>query len=81
MIVIGGGRVGTALAERSAEVGIDCTLVSRQHGWEALAGPPGDPILVTVRNDFANFTKPAAFMLIILGIWLVVRRFTPFSRA
>jgi oligosaccharide repeat unit polymerase len=37
-------------------------------------------LLMTVRNEFGNFTKPASFMLICLGIWLLVRRFTPFAR-
>ncbi|MDP2326143.1 MAG: O-antigen polysaccharide polymerase Wzy, partial [Gammaproteobacteria bacterium] len=35
----------------------------------------------TVRNEFGTFTKPAAFILVTLGIWWVVRRFTPFARA
>jgi oligosaccharide repeat unit polymerase len=37
-------------------------------------------LLMTVRNEFGNFTKPASFILISLGIWLLVRRFTPFAR-
>lgn len=51
MIVIGAGRVGTALAGRSQAVGIDVALVHRDHGWAALDGPPGDPVLLAVRND------------------------------
>jgi ketopantoate reductase len=51
MIVIGAGRVGTALQVRSTECGLPCTLVSRDAGWEVLDGPQGDPILLAVRND------------------------------
>jgi ketopantoate reductase len=51
MIVIGAGRVGTAIARRSRDAGLSCTLVTHTEGWEALAGAPGDPIVVAVRND------------------------------
>ncbi|MFT4624507.1 MAG: ketopantoate reductase [Myxococcota bacterium] len=51
MIVIGAGRVGTALEARAAAHELPCTLVRRDTGWEALEGPQGDPILVAVRND------------------------------
>jgi ketopantoate reductase len=50
-IVIGAGRVGTALQARSAKIGVPCALVSRDHGWEALEGPQGDPVILAVRND------------------------------
>lgn len=51
MIVIGAGRIGTALADRAQERGVTCHLVHRETGWEALAGRPGAPILVATRND------------------------------
>lgn len=51
MVVIGAGRVGTALQLQAKDAGAPCTLVRRDAGWEALDGPPGDPILVTVRAD------------------------------
>jgi len=51
MIVIGAGRVGTALQARSTGIGVACSLVSRDAGWEALETPQGDPIIVAVRND------------------------------
>lgn len=51
MIIIGAGRIGTALADLSQERGIACTLVRRDTGWEALDGPPGEPILLAVRNN------------------------------
>jgi len=51
MIVIGAGRVGTALARRAEERGLPCALVRRDAGWEALEGRPGTPILVATRND------------------------------
>lgn len=34
-------------------------------------------MLVTVRNDFGVFTKPAIFTAICLGLWIAVRRFVP----
>ncbi|MCO4744128.1 MAG: hypothetical protein KC912_05030 [Proteobacteria bacterium] len=51
MIVIGAGRVGTALAEASRAAGIDCTLISRESGWEALDETGAMPIVLCVRND------------------------------
>ncbi len=51
MIVVGAGRIGTALASRSQRAGVACTLVTRTEGWDAVAGPPGDPLVITVRND------------------------------
>ena len=37
-------------------------------------------LLLTVRNEFGNFTKPSSFILICIGIWLLVRRFTPLHK-
>jgi ketopantoate reductase len=51
LIVIGAGRVGGALAERAAVGDEPVVLIDREHGWEALDGPQGDPILVATRND------------------------------
>jgi hypothetical protein len=51
VIVIGAGRVGTALADRAAAAGVPCTLIDREHGWDALLAAPGAPILITTRND------------------------------
>jgi ketopantoate reductase len=45
-VVIGQGRIGTALARASG-----CALISRYRGWYVLDEPPGDPIVVCVRND------------------------------
>ena len=47
-MIIGAGRIGGALAAASPQ---PCTLVTREHGWAALLGPAGDPLLVCVRND------------------------------
>lgn len=47
LTIIGAGRVGGALAQRSP---IPVTLVTREAGWEALEGPPGEPIVVAVDN-------------------------------
>lgn len=49
MIIIGAGRVGTALYARSATRGLPCTLVSREENWKAVEQPPGEPILLSVR--------------------------------
>lgn len=58
MIVIGAGRVGTALAARAPEHGLSCTLIDRESGWDALSGPQGDPIVVAVRNpDLADVVR------------------------
>ena len=35
----------------------------------------------TVRNEFGVFVKPASFILITMGVWMVVRRFTPYAKA
>lgn len=51
MVIIGNGRVGGALHQAATAKGLDCSLVSRDDGWEAVEGPPGDPILLAVRND------------------------------
>lgn len=45
-VVIGEGRIGTALARASG-----CAVVSRYRGWYVLEEPAGDPIVVCVRND------------------------------
>ncbi len=50
MIVVGAGRVGTALHARALEHDLPCTLVSRESGLGALEGPQGDPVLLAVRN-------------------------------
>lgn len=49
MLLIGSGRIGTAL-HRAA--GADAsTLIDRDHGWEALQGEAGEPVMLCVRND------------------------------
>ncbi|MBX2797827.1 MAG: hypothetical protein KTR31_09170 [Myxococcales bacterium] len=51
MIVVGRGRIGSALARRGAAVGTPVTGIGRDDGWEALDAAAGDPVLVAVRND------------------------------
>jgi ketopantoate reductase len=46
--IIGAGRVGLALAERSP---IPCPLLRRGDDWRVLDGPPGQPIVLAVPND------------------------------
>nr|WP_255216535.1 ketopantoate reductase C-terminal domain-containing protein [Pseudenhygromyxa sp. WMMC2535] len=47
-MVIGAGRIGTALAKRDPS---RFSLIDRSSGWEQLAGEAGDPVLLAVRND------------------------------
>ncbi|MFK7930581.1 MAG: hypothetical protein AB8H79_20515, partial [Myxococcota bacterium] len=51
MVVIGAGRIGCALQRLAIENDEPCVLVSRTEHWDAVQGPPGDPILVATRND------------------------------
>jgi hypothetical protein len=46
MQIVGGGRVGGALAARG--VG---ELIDRERGWARLAGPGGEPVMVATRPD------------------------------
>ena len=50
MVIIGAGRIGQALAARAEARDVEVALVSRDEGWDALAAPPGDPVLLAVRN-------------------------------
>lgn len=50
-VVIGGGRIGTALTQRSLAHGLEVPLVTRSAGWQALEAPAGVPVAVCVRND------------------------------
>lgn len=49
--IIGAGRVGGALAERSVAAGQAVTLLRRGDDWTVLGEAPGTPILVCTRND------------------------------
>lgn len=52
MVIIGAGRVGGALHAAALDNDMPCTLVSRTENWGAVEnGVPGEPILVTTRND------------------------------
>ncbi len=51
MVVVGAGRIGTALARRAEARSLPVRLVERTRGWEALEGPPGSPILLAVRTQ------------------------------
>ena len=48
-----------------------------QYRWLVFAALFYWPFIGTVRNEFGTFTKPASFILICLGVWWLVRRFTP----
>jgi len=48
MIVVGAGRIGMALQQGAPE---EVLLVDRATGWEALDAPPGEPVVLAVRND------------------------------
>lgn len=51
MVVIGGGRIGTALHALSQQRQWPCRLVSRTDGWSAVDAPGSGPLVVCVRND------------------------------
>ena len=51
MVIVGAGRIGTALRDRADEAGLPCALVDRAAGPEVFEGPSGDPILLAIRND------------------------------
>jgi ketopantoate reductase len=52
VIVIGAGRIGTALAARHDDHGQPrFLLVDRQRGWEQIDPEPGGAIVLAVRND------------------------------
>jgi hypothetical protein len=51
VVIIGSGRIGTALQQRAAVRGIDVQLVGRSAGPLEVGGLQGDPIWVAVRND------------------------------
>lgn len=51
MILIGKGRIGTALHAAFETVGIETVLIGREEGDEHLGKASGEPIIVAVRND------------------------------
>lgn len=51
MVAIGAGRVGTALAAAATAASLPYRQIDREHGWEVLSEPEGEPVLVLVRND------------------------------
>jgi ketopantoate reductase len=51
MVIVGAGRIGTALAQRAEAVGAPVSLVGRGGDRAPLEAPQGDPILLAVRND------------------------------
>lgn len=56
---------------------VDCTPVVMSRKWLVFVATIYWHLLPTVRNDFSVFVKPAVFTLIVIFIWLVVRRFLP----
>ena len=51
MKIIGAGRVGGALAAAAADRGVAVDAIDRATGWEHLASPTSDPILVCTNPD------------------------------
>lgn len=49
--IIGAGRIGTALHDKSLATGSQAQLITRTQGWHLLEQPAGSPIAVCVRND------------------------------
>ena len=51
VVVIGPGEVGRRLTRALATAGVPSTPITRDLGWEAIAGPGAEPILVCVREE------------------------------
>ena len=51
MLLLGAGRIGTALYRAARERGRSARCIDRTTGWEALEEGPGEPVLVCTRND------------------------------
>jgi oligosaccharide repeat unit polymerase len=58
---------------------LDSVPIALHYEWLVFATILLSHLLVTVRNEFGVFIKPTVFTLIILAIWIAVRRFPPFS--
>jgi oligosaccharide repeat unit polymerase len=56
---------------------LDCKALLLNRNWLLFGALMFWSLVNTVRNDFGTFVKPAAFILIALGIWKFVRRFVP----
>ena len=74
------GVVGFFLAVGFGLARMECPNLLLDFGWLTFTSLFYWLFIMTVRNDLGDFTKPASFILISLGIWVVVRRFTPFAR-
>ena len=51
VFVVGMGEVGRRLAGALAAAGVETVPVTRESGWDRLAGDPGAPVLVCVREE------------------------------
>ncbi len=60
---------------------LDCLPLILYRNWLLFGVLMFWHLLPTVRNGFAVFVKPAAFTLIVLGIWILVRRVVPMATA
>ena len=49
--IVGGGRIGGALAARARDQGQRAVVLGRHDDWSVLDAPAGPPILVCTRND------------------------------
>lgn len=59
---------------------MDCATLPLQYPWLVFASIFYWYLILTVRNEFGNFTGPASYAAISLGVWVLFRRFTPFAR-
>ena len=59
---------------------MECSNLLLNYRWLCVATFLYWFFIMTVRNEFGVFTKPASFLSSPLAIWVVVRRFTPFAR-
>jgi oligosaccharide repeat unit polymerase len=59
---------------------MDCNNLPLEYSWLVFASIFYWLLILTVRNEFDNFTTPASYTAISLGVWLLLRPFTPFAR-
>ncbi len=59
---------------------MDCGNLPLEYSWLVFASIYYWFLVVTVRNEFGNFTGPASYTAVSLLVWLMFRRFTPFAR-
>jgi oligosaccharide repeat unit polymerase len=59
---------------------MECSHLLLHYSWLVFSSIFYWLLILTVRNEFGNFTKPASYILSSIAVWLLARRFLPFSR-